>query len=197
MKTTGAPLRIISGKAKGRKIITPGGATHPMGDRERLALFNSLTDRIRGSRVLDLYAGSGALGLEAISRGAKLAVFVERNLDAAHCILKSVRDLGFEAKATLISGDDARTILRSSELHYSAFDIIFCDPPYEAFISSTLDPEDPDSPIPEVISEHLTKNGVFILSHPGIQAPEIPGLDLKMTRKYARAHLSFYEKTPE
>ena len=125
MKTTGAPLRIISGKAKGRKIITPGGATHPMGDRERLALFNSLTDRIRGSRVLDLYAGSGALGLEAISRGAKLAVFVERNLDAAHCILKSVRDLGFEAKATLISGDDARTILRSSELHYSAFDIIF------------------------------------------------------------------------
>lgn len=192
-----APIRIISGKAKGRRITTPGGATHPMGDRERLALFNSLTDRIRGSRVLDLYAGSGALGLEAISRGAKLAVFVEQDLDAAHCILKNIRDLKFEAKATLISGDDAKTVLRSSELHYSTFDIILCDPPYEAFISSTLDPEDPDSPVPEVIAEHLNKNGIFILSHPTDQAPEISGLDLKSTRKYARAHLSFYEKTPE
>ena len=178
-------LRITSGDCRGRKIVTPGGKTHPMGDRERLALFNALSASgiLRGADVLDLYAGSGALGLEALSRGAKKAVFVEKNRKAANCILKNIRELGYESRATVLQGD-VKVALRSAGLQTEIFDLILCDPPYDHFDLSEF----------ITIVDYLEPNGILVLSHPSGDAPEFFNLTLKATRKYAGAHLSIYQK---
>lgn len=176
-------LRITSGDCRGRKITTPGGSTHPMGDRERLALFNAISEVLRGADVLDLYAGSGALGLEALSRGAAKAVFVEKNRKAANCILENIRELGYESRATVLQGD-VRAALRSGGLPQEIFDIILCDPPYDHFDLNEF----------SIAVDYLEPGGLLVLSHPSEQPPAFFDLALKSTKKYAGAHLSFYKK---
>ena len=90
-------VRIIAGEFGGRFIqVPPGSTTHPMGERVRLAMFNSLGETVRGVRVLDAFAGSGAIGLECLSRGAELAVFVERNRVAQRVIVENISNLGVD-----------------------------------------------------------------------------------------------------
>lgn len=178
-------VKITSGEARGRKIATPGSSkTHPMGERERLALFNSLGPRLKDATILDLYAGSGALGLEALSRGAKNVIFIEQDKKAADCILKNARKLGYEDKVIIIKGK-VQTVLKNNGLPEKAFDIILCDPPYDHFDSEEFSAD---------IAGYLNENGAFVLSHPGEVPPELPGLKLLSTKKYAAAHLSFYAK---
>ena len=178
-------LRITSGECRGRKIATPGGKTHPMGDRERLALFNALSASgvLDGADILDLYAGSGALGIEALSRGAAKVVFVEKDHQAASCILENVRELGYESRATILR-ESVKAALCSASLQSEIFDFILCDPPYDRF--------SPDEFIN--ISDNLKPNGIFALSHPTETAPEFANLTLKTTKKHAGAHLSIYQK---
>ena len=183
MSKSTSSLRITSGEAKNREIKVPkSAATHPMGDRERLALFNSLGPKLKGARVLDLYAGSGALGLEALSRGAEEAIFVEKNPKANQCIFDNSCALGYDDDAANLQFEVKMAMC--TILYGEIFDIIFCDPPYDRFnLEDFID-----------VADCLDDDGVFVLSHPYAEAPDLPGLVSKCTKKYAAAHLSFYEK---
>lgn len=166
-------VKITSGIYRGRSILTPGEGTHPMGERERLALFNKISSYLNEATVLDAYAGSGALGIEALSRGALKAVFIEKNANAARIIRENLRTLG--AQGEVITGDASKYATEEK------FDVIFLDPPYDKFVPENI----------ELLAKNLAKNGIMILSHPG-EAPEITGLELQDSRKYAGATLSFY-----
>jgi 16S rRNA (guanine966-N2)-methyltransferase len=122
--------RIIAGRARGRRLSTLSGTdTRPTADRAREALFSSLeslTGGWEGRRVLDLYAGSGAIGLEALSRGAQLAVMVEDNAKAAAVIRRNVEDLGLSGAEVAL--EPVERYVRSAPHH--PYDIVFADPPY-------------------------------------------------------------------
>jgi 16S rRNA (guanine966-N2)-methyltransferase len=119
-------MRVVAGEFKGRRLRMPRGApTRPTADRVREALFSMLGD-IEGARVLDLYAGSGALGIEALSRGAAAAVFVERDARAAATIQANLDAVGAEAEVSRV---DALDFLKRP---MSPFDLVFCDPPYDS-----------------------------------------------------------------
>ena len=121
-------MRIIAGTARGATIAAPGGlATRPMTERVRGAIFNILREEVIDAAVLDLFAGSGSLGLEALSRGAASCVFVERSRSAARVLQGNIDALGF--------GDRARTLVADAlrlpcGLQEEGFDLVFVDPPY-------------------------------------------------------------------
>jgi 16S rRNA (guanine966-N2)-methyltransferase len=122
-------MRVIAGSAKGRRLVAPRGkGTRPTSDRVREALFSALQDRLPQARVADLYAGSGALGIEALSRGAATATFVERARGAHTAIKDNLERTGLALDAAVIHGD-VRTALRHG-LPGGPFDIVFLDPPY-------------------------------------------------------------------
>jgi 16S rRNA (guanine(966)-N(2))-methyltransferase RsmD len=122
-------MRIIAGTVGGRRIDAPAGAdVRPTTDRVREALFSSLGHRVAGAAVLDLFAGSGALGLESLSRGAGYATFVERGRGALLTLRRNISSLGLGDRCAVVAGD-ALTFLKN---HPSArFDLIFLDPPYD------------------------------------------------------------------
>lgn len=171
-------IRITSGELRGRLIKSPrSNLTHPMGAREKLALFNMLTDFLPEARVLDAFSGSGALGIEAISRGAGKAVFIEKNKKTSQVIRENIKALDLLGK-TIVFAIDVKNFA-ADEL----FDIIIADPPYDNFnIEDIL-----------YLTGFLKDGGVLALSHPG-DAPVIDGLNLTTSRKYAGATLSIYQK---
>ena len=119
-------MRIVAGRYKGRRLRMPRGApTRPTADRVREALFSMLGD-VSGARVLDLYAGSGALGIEALSRGADSAVFVERDPRAAAVIRANIEAVGANGE---VRRQDVLRFLASDQ---RPFDLVFCDPPYDS-----------------------------------------------------------------
>jgi 16S rRNA (guanine966-N2)-methyltransferase len=119
-------VRVVAGEFRGRRLAAPRGArTRPTADRVREALFSMLGD-VSGARVLDLYAGSGALGIEALSRGAESAVFVERDPRAVAAIERNLESLGLEQE--VVRQDAVRFLGRTEGM----FDLVFCDPPYDS-----------------------------------------------------------------
>jgi 16S rRNA (guanine966-N2)-methyltransferase len=164
-------VRITSGIYRGRSILTPGDGTHPMGERERLALFNKISEYLPGAKVLDAFAGSGALGIEAMSRGATSVTFVEKNPKAAKIIRENLKNLGINGDVVL---GDANKYTSDEK-----FDVILIDPPYDDIMAFS-------NPFFQ-----LAKEGILVLSHPG-DAPQLPGLSLVDSRKYAGATLSYY-----
>jgi 16S rRNA (guanine966-N2)-methyltransferase len=119
-------VRVVAGEFRGRRLAAPRGqCTRPTADRVREALFSMLGD-VSGARVLDLYAGSGALGIEALSRGAESAVFVERDVRAAAVIERNLTSLGLEQR---VVRQDAMRFLAHEQ---GTFDLVFCDPPYDS-----------------------------------------------------------------
>jgi 16S rRNA (guanine966-N2)-methyltransferase len=134
-------VRVVAGEFRGRRLAAPRGVrTRPTADRVREALFSVLGD-VSGARVLDLYAGSGALGIEALSRGADSAVFVERDARAVAVIERNLASLGLEQ--LVVRQDAVRFLARAqAEIIASAraepapsrttFDLVFCDPPYDS-----------------------------------------------------------------
>ena len=120
-------MRVISGTARGLKLISPAGLdTRPTLDRVKEALFSMLTPALRDSSVLDLFAGSGALGLEALSRGCASAVFVDNSPEARAAAAKNLENARLTGRAEIISGDALKYLASRKE----PFDIIFLDPPY-------------------------------------------------------------------
>jgi 16S rRNA (guanine966-N2)-methyltransferase len=118
-------VRVVAGEFKGRRLHAPRGSrTRPTADRVREALFSMLGD-VTGARVLDLYAGSGALGIEALSRGAESAVFVERDQQALAALRRNLDAVG--AHADVRRQDVLRFLARPE----GKFDLVFCDPPYD------------------------------------------------------------------
>jgi 16S rRNA (guanine966-N2)-methyltransferase len=130
-------MRIITGTYRGRSIKTVGGlAVRPATDRVRQTVFNMLANRMdfEGAAVLDLFAGSGSLGLEALSRGAHQVVFVEADRDAAGCIQKTLNEFGCNQAATVLC-EDALLFLGSEKATY---DLVFADPPYACAYTADL-----------------------------------------------------------
>jgi 16S rRNA (guanine966-N2)-methyltransferase len=124
-------MRIIAGRYRSRTLQAPAGlATRPTSDRLRETLFNVLAARIEGARFLDLYAGSGAVGMEALSRGAASVDFVERAPAALAVLKKNLTRLGLTA-GFRIHGAGVGTVLRKMKAG-TAFDVVFLDPPYDA-----------------------------------------------------------------
>lgn len=123
------PLRVVAGSVGGRRLVAPKTGTRPTADRVKEALFAALDDRVPDASVLDLYAGSGALGIEALSRGASSAVFVDRDRHAEAAIRANLATTGFEASATVSRTPVKKFLERTSR--DASFDLVFLDPPYD------------------------------------------------------------------
>ena len=125
-------MRVIAGTYRSRTLTAPAGmATRPTSDRLRETLFNVLAPRIQGARFLDLYAGSGAVGIEAISRGAERVSFVERAAPALKIVRANLESLRI-AQGFRIHSESAAAFLRGPRSGAAEFDIVFLDPPYDA-----------------------------------------------------------------
>jgi 16S rRNA (guanine966-N2)-methyltransferase len=121
-------MRVVAGRYGGRRLTAPAGSeTRPTSDRVREALFSVLGPSTHDARVLDLFAGSGALGIEALSRGAAEAVFVDRSHRAIQAVRANLEALGIEADVRPI---EARAALRAASARHEAYDLVFLDPPY-------------------------------------------------------------------
>ncbi len=176
-------VRIISGEFGGRKIEAPDNdRTHPMGERIRNALFNSIGSEIEGVNVLDAFAGTGAIGLEAISRGAKRVTFIEKDRIAQKVLAKNITALGVEARTTIVRTTVNGWVETASP---PEFDIIFVDPPYHEPQFSTV----------SKLLGLLKPNGLMILSHPGRgEIPTKTGVVVVDNRSYGNAYLTFYRR---
>ena len=120
-------MRVISGTAKGRRLKEPEGyAIRPTTDKVKESVFNIIQFDIEGRRVLDLFAGTGQLGIEALSRGAAYAVFVDESNNAIRIVRENIRHSGFEDRAAVMKGDAVSFLKRGDK-----FDVIFVDPPYD------------------------------------------------------------------
>lgn len=173
-------MRIIAGKLGGRVFEAPKGfTTHPMGERIRGSLFNILGD-LRGQTVLDCFAGSGALGLEAISRGAESVILVEKDRVAYKILENNIKKLGVEDSAKAINttiGNWNRTNVDKK------FDLIFCDPPYN----------DPQFSTVFAQKNHLKPNGLMVVSYLGRDhVPTVNGVVVVDNRNYGDAALALY-----
>jgi 16S rRNA (guanine966-N2)-methyltransferase len=131
-------MRVIAGSARGTRLGRVPAGVRPVSDRVREGLFSSLGDRLEGARVLDLYAGTGALGIEALSRGAEEAVFVDRSPDAVTAVRDNLARTGFGNPAA-VRRSDVRRFLEREAADPEGFDLVFLDPPYESG-GSELDP---------------------------------------------------------
>lgn len=187
----GTNVRVIAGVARGRKLQAPQqGVTRPTPSRVREALFSMLAPHLDGARVLDVCAGSGALGIEALSRGAKAATFVERDPRVAGVLRQNLEVLppAVRAQAQLIVACALRT-LDTLGTGGARFDVILCDAPFAAGL------------LPDVlarIAAHalLAHDGVVALEHHGKQAaPDAPdGLVCVRTRRYGEVALTTYTR---
>lgn len=131
-------MRIGSGALRGRKLVAPKGMeTRPTSARLKKSLFDVLAAELDAARVLDLYAGAGALGIEALSKGAAHAVFVERARRAAEAIRRNIETLDLEARARVLVAD-ARAALSKLDAADDVFDVVFADPPYRSSELATV-----------------------------------------------------------
>jgi 16S rRNA (guanine966-N2)-methyltransferase len=124
-------MRVIAGAFKGRRLVAPRGlATRPTADRIKESIFNILAGEIAKKRVLDLFAGTGALGIEALSRGASFSVFVDKKRAAIETIRQNIQTLKLTDRARIVKWDVQRN-LHFMKSESKAFDVVFMDPPYE------------------------------------------------------------------
>jgi 16S rRNA (guanine966-N2)-methyltransferase len=172
-------LRIIAGTHRGQRIAAPKGRdTRPTSDRVRENAFN-LIGPVDGADVLDLFAGSGAMGLEALSRGATSATFVESDRDAVRTINANLDKL--KLRATVLQQDAVRVVSREGR----TFDLILCDPPYDY---------DPGRLAPH-LARLLAPDGVLVYETAGrADPPDVPGLEVRTSRKYGSARLTLFEQ---
>ncbi len=173
---------MISGRFRGRRLSSARAPElRPTSDRVREAIFSILGGATRGARVLDLYAGTGALALEALSRGASSAVCVERDRRALNALVRNIADLGVTEEVTVMHGDSldyCRTIPEDRAI----FDMVFCDPPY----ATALDP----------IRDHVLGAGwwttVCVVEHAANQSLPEPVPMHSDARRYGDTAVSFF-----
>jgi 16S rRNA (guanine966-N2)-methyltransferase len=172
-------VRIIAGTHRGQRITAPKGATtRPTSDRVRENAFN-LIGPVDGAAVLDLFAGSGALGLEALSRGADRAVFVESDREACRTINANLDKL--KLHATVLCQD----VLRALGSDRMTYDLVLCDPPYD-FDRARLEPH---------LARLLQPDGLLVYESSGREPPpELPLLTETTSRKYGSARLTLYRR---
>ncbi len=180
-------MRIIGGTSRGRRLSGPRGATiRPTADQVKEALFNILADRIVSARFLDLFAGTGNIGLEALSRGATQATFVESNPIACRLLEANVRRCGFERVAEVRPVPVSRFLKHARG---SAYDIVFLDPPYQT--------QDAQRVLPSVGSDVIIQpHGVVVVEHfhKTHLDDRIGHLALVKTYRYGDTCLSLYQR---
>ena len=179
-------IRVIAGKFGGRKIEAPdfsNSRTKPMGERIRNAMFNRIGGEIDGARVLDAFAGTGSVGLEALSRGAATVTFVERDKIAQKILSKNVSLLGVEDSAEIVR-TTVNNWLETSEPEF--YDIILADPPYHDLQLSTV----------SRLFGLLKPNGLMVLSHSGRgEGPNLEnGIVVVDNRSYGNAILTSFRR---
>jgi 16S rRNA (guanine966-N2)-methyltransferase len=178
------PLRVIAGSAGGLHLKSPKRhALRPTQDRIRQVIFSSLAELVPGARVLDLYAGTGAIGIEALSRGAVTATFVEKDREAVECIRHNLTHCHLSAD---VRQEDARVFLARPPFE-PLYDLIFADPPY---VKSRGKLE--MAPMLMAIQPLLVPSGHFIWEHYADQQPEdVPGWELVRHKVYGETGLTF------
>jgi 16S rRNA (guanine966-N2)-methyltransferase len=175
-------VRIIAGTHRGRRIAAPKGArTRPTGDRVREALFD-LVGPVDGASVLDLYAGSGALGLEALSRGAARCLFAETDGAACRVIRRNLDELGLEGG--LVLQRDASAVLRGEAAAGRRHELVLADPPYERWDALA-------SELAALVPPVVAPSGLVVLETQARVEPLLP-LDLVTSRRYGSARLTVF-----
>ena len=183
-------MRVVSGELRGRRLLAaPGRETRPTSDRARAGLFDWIGPRIAGARVLDLFAGTGALGIEALSRGAREAVFVERARGALRVLRENLEALGLGERARVLERDLARG-LGPLAAGAERFDLVIADPPYEGgWLERLL--------ACEALPGLLEPEAVLITerSARAASAPDTPVLRLRSSKRYGETAFDWYEHT--
>lgn len=184
-------MRVISGKSRGKKLVSlEGDNTRPTLDRVKEALFNKIQFCVQDAIVLDLFAGSGALGVEALSRGAKEVVFCDKVKDAINIIEKNVINTNNLDKSIIINKDYNAVLEDMSKLH-KKFDIIFLDPPYKTNLVN-------ESLQKIIMSNLLTEDGIIIIETDDINKEkeilDLEEIEIFDKRKYGSVWLIFIRK---
>ena len=172
-------MRIVAGELRGRKIVAPvGDKTRPTTDMAREAIFNALTSMevVIGARILDLFAGSGALGIEALSRGAKHCTFIERDKDALASLQENIKKLKLEDRTTIVRGDAKAGLSK-----YTNIDLVLADPPYDfADWKQVLDQ----------ISANL------VVAESDREITGVAGWESTRAKRYGRTHVTYLRRVP-
>lgn len=177
-------MRIITGSARGRKLITlEGMEVRPTPDKIKESLFNIIQFYIEGRNFLDLFAGSGQIGLEALSRGAKMAVFVDASKKSIGVIEENIETCGFQNQSKVVNADSVMYIKRSPD----KFDVAFLDPPYRKGLIEEALP---------FVAEKMNPGGTIICEHPiDEEVPEEAGSFKKLKDyKYGKIILTTYRQ---
>ena len=177
-------MRVITGTARGMSLVTlEGETTRPTTEKVKEAVFSAIQFEIEGRKVLDLFAGSGQMGIEALSRGAESAVFVDSDKNAVKIIKENITKTGME-KYSQVAQMDAFSFLR---MNVKKFDLVFLDPPYSAgALQKALDEVEP----------FVNDGGTVICEHPfGEEMPETVGaLSVYRSYKYSKTAVTIYRK---
>ena len=186
-------MRIISGIAKGRRLQVPAtNEVRPTTDRVREALFSHLGDRVRDGIILDLFAGSGALGLESLSRGAAAVSFIEKSRTVFGCLSQNVSNLGFGQRCSCHLSD-AMKWLKEHRHRLPQYDLIFLDPPYATDL------------LPLALAEiaqfrFLAPDGIIVAEHSAsdkeVQLPSPLQLQIVRTKQYGKTAVTTLKWTP-
>lgn len=178
-----ALVRITGGVLKGKRLIYPGSGLRPTKEMTRQAIFNVLGGSVIGARVYDLFAGGGALGIEAISRGAEKAVFVENNKSVLRFLKENVAGL---KNVRIIRGDVFKVV---PKLEKTEFDIVFADPPYSRGLAKRL--------VEMVAHNRLVKTGgLLVIEHSQEDLPVAPdGWERIKTKVYGETMVTFFRRT--
>ena len=177
-------MRVITGTARGRVLETlPGEDVRPTTDRVKEAMFSIIQFELEGRKVLDLFAGSGQLGIEALSRGAAYAVFVDSSRDSVDCVKSNLLKTGLKSNSSVVQADSL-TFIRTAK---DKFDIAFLDPPYGKGLLQSVLP---------LVAEKMNDGGVIVCEHSkGEEMPAEAG-DFVLFReyKYGKTALTVYRK---
>ena len=165
-------MRVIAGEAKGTRLARPAGGTRPVSDRAREGMFAALGDLVAGARCLDLYAGTGALGIEALSRGASHSLFVDSSAPAIRTIRENLSRTSFADRSEIVRADVGRFLARPGP----TFDLAFADPPYvmpakklQAVLAALLD--------------RLDRNATFVVTRSSRSSIDVIPVDFGVVRR--------------
>src|SRR5205085_7223389 len=180
-------MRVIAGRAGGVRLASPKSGLRPTMDRVKAAIFSSLGENVIGARVLDLFAGTGGLGIEALSRGAESALFVDEDRQSIAAIEKNLLKTGFKGR---VRQQDVFSFLKQGRATAEKFRIVFADPPYEKMKSGEYFTEKllHDENLPLL----LEPDGIFVLEKkPGETLPELESWRLLRQKKYGATEVLF------
>lgn len=184
-------MRVTAGELKGRRLHAPPGRdTRPTSDRARSSLFDWIGPGLEGARVLDLFAGSGALGIEALSRGASSVVFVERARAALRALRRNCRELAVDERVHIRAGD-AAAVLRELARERGGFDLVLADPPYRSGLWAAL-AEGPD--LVDILLDGAVVIAERARSEPAAEGGA--GLLPRASRRYGETAFDWYDVAP-